>query len=113
MERFRDGFSAVSAGVLGQMKDIRRRPAFRVALLAMAALVVIALCGWGIVALFRATSGGSSPTPPEAQPVEETKPAAATEAKPDKDTKVEEATASESAPAKPSVPLKLPAFYID
>ena len=125
MDRFREGFSSVSSGVLGQVKNIPPS-AFRIALLVTGVLLVLALCGWGIVALFRATSSdGNTPEPPAA---EETAPASAGSATPAKagasNEKPTEKPAGQSSeqtaatdetatPTRSTVPLKLPGFYVD
>lgn len=114
MERFREGFSSVSSGVLGQMKNIPPST-FRIAILVVGVLLVLALCGWGIVALFRATS--SDGNTPEPQAAEETVNAEAPSEKPAEKPagQSSEQTAPDgtATPTRPTVPLKLPGFYVD
>ena len=117
LEKFRAGFSSVSSGVLGHVRKVRR-PAFRMSILAVGAILVLALCIWGIVALFRATSsndGEQAETPSteiaksEAAP----EPAKAATASPAKKTAEESAPEEATGPIRATVPLKLPGFYID
>lgn len=119
MERFRESFSSVSSGVLGHMKKIRR-PAFRMTLLAIGLLLVLALCGWGIVALFRATSSsGKEVTSQETPSAEVQEKTDAAKAQPsaapavDEKTEGEETPGAATVPTRSTVPLKLPGFYID
>ena len=79
-QRFRDGLSVVSHGVLGTVRQIPRS-AWRIALLAIGALLVIALVIWGCTALYKATSTTTepaAPAPTEAKPAQ----SAASTAKP-------------------------------
>ena len=120
IERFREGFSTVTYGVLGKMDKIKR-PALRMTALAVAVLVVVGLCAWGIVALFRATSGAPEDAGIQQQVKAET---AAQEAGPKEDRgngggeesrnqPEKGADQPAPAPARSTVPLKLPAFYVD
>ena len=83
-QRFREGLTVVSHGVLGRVRQIPRN-AWRIAVLVLAAILLIALAVWGACALYKATSGLENPeappaVPPAAQPAE-AKPAAAPAAK--------------------------------
>ncbi len=121
MDRFRASLSSVSSGVLGQVKKIPR-PAVRMSILAIGALLVLALCGWGIAALFRATSEIPENDPANASAAggAKSEQAAAAEQKnantPKKQTTEQppaQAPADPTTPTRSTVPLKLPGFYID
>lgn len=122
LDRFREGLSAVSSGVLGKMKEVRR-PAFRITLLAVCLVIVLALCGWGIVALFRATSGKDDKLPntestTEVSQTETEAPAdqaksGEPEAKPEEKAAENETAPASDEPVRPTVPLSLPGFYVD
>ena len=74
-EKFRNGLSVVSHGVIGSVRRIPRS-AWRIAVLAIGAGVVIALLIWGCVILYRVTEHPvmapddppSTIVPPQAQP---------------------------------------------
>ena len=74
-EKFRNGLSVVSHGVIGSVRRIPRS-AWRMAVLAIGAGVVIALLVWGCVILYRVTehpvvdtdNPPSTIVPPQAQP---------------------------------------------
>jgi type II secretory pathway component PulM len=89
-------------------------------LLAIGLLLVLVLCGWGIVALFRATSSSdkevTSQETPSAEVQEKPDTAKAqTNAAPatDEKTEVQETPGAATVPTRPTIPLKLPGFYID
>ena len=112
MDRFRASFSSVSSGVLGQMRKVRPVLAQRIALLAAGLLLVLVLCVWGIVALFRATSLDNEGEKTESPQAEQSTQKPAVPETPAATQDGQEA-AETPAPTKPSVPLKLPGFYID
>ena len=133
MDRFRKGLSSVSAGVLGKMKGIRR-PAFRLGIVIAGIAVVLGLCIWGIVALFRATSGGNTDAAQAETPAAAVQEPSKDEAEQKKETvakdvksedggkQAEKQTAKQPeaeqipeapAPVQATIPLKLPGFYID
>ncbi len=119
LEKFRAGFSSVSSGVLGHVRQVRR-PVFRIGILAASALLVFGLCIWGIVALFRATSGNDGEqveTPSteiaKAEPVASPEPAKTATEAPAKKAAKESSPEESTGPIRATVPLKLPGFYID
>ena len=117
LEKFRSGLSSVSSGVLGHVRQVRR-PAFRMSVLAVGVIIVLALCIWGIVALFRATSSNdgeqAGTTSMEIAKTESApEPAKASTATPDKKAAEESAPEEATGPVRATVPLKLPGFYID
>lgn len=117
LEKFRAGFSSVSSGVIGHVRQVRR-PAFRIGILAAGALLVFGLCIWGIVALFRATSGNGCAETPSAEiaktePSTAPEPAKAASEAPEKNDVGESEQEKAAGPIRATVPLKLPGFYID
>jgi cytoskeletal protein RodZ len=124
-EKFRNGLSVVSHGVIGSVRRIPRS-AWRMAVLAIGAGVVIALLVWGCVILYRVTehpvmdpdNPPSTIVPPQTQPA--AKPAQATKpatpaAKPA--PKAVNAPKTSKGPAKPkqmrSTGQKVPPLYVD
>ena len=61
-ERFKSSLSSVSSGVISRVRGIPKST-WRITLLSLASLVVLALLVWGIIALYKATS--TSPQQPE------------------------------------------------
>lgn len=118
-QRFRDGLSAVSNGVIGRVSRIPRR-AWRISLLALAAAAIIALAVWGCIALYRATETPATPdavkpTPakvtPEVKP-QSVKRAKAQEAKSEKPAKPQSAKPTNPQNLK-SNGCKVNSLYID
>jgi hypothetical protein len=72
-QRFRDGLSVVSHGVLGTVRQIPRS-AWRIALLALGGILILVLVIWGCSALYKATSTTTEPAAPVPAP-NEAKPA--------------------------------------
>jgi len=113
-EKFRTGLSVVSHGVIGSVRRIPRS-AWRMAVLAIGAGVVIALLVWGCVILYRVTehpvvdtdNPPSTIVPPQAQPTakpaQAAKPVAPTAKPPPKaDEKKKNATQPPAKSTKPS-----------
>ena len=61
-ERFKSSLSSVSSGVISRVRGIPKST-WRITLLSLASLVVLALLVWGIIALYKATS--TNPQQPE------------------------------------------------
>ncbi len=125
-ERFRIGLSCVSHGVIGTVRDIPRS-VWRIAILALAFIAILALLAWGCMKLYQATSVQPANPPhvtvaPDNVPVKAKEEAAKTKtgknpkpaAKPAKP--VNAAKAPEKKPVR--IPLrstgqKVPALYVD
>ena len=110
-QRFREGLTVVSHGVLGRVRQIPRNT-WRIAVLVLAAILLITLAAWGARALYKATSEIENPdlppaVPPTAQPAE-TKPAAAPatkqNAKPAPAKPAKQTGAKPASDAKPAAP---------
>ena len=132
-QRFRDGLSVVSHGVLGTVRQIPRN-AWRIALLALGGILILALVIWGCRALYKATSSTTepaiaapAPAPNEAKPAQpapsKAKPAqpAPSKAKPAQSAPSKAKPAGKQAPS-PSQPaagslkstgIKVEPLYID
>ena len=71
-DRFRKSLSSVSHGVIQSVRDIPRS-VWRIALLAIASLALLALLAWGCIKLYQATSITPVQRPLPAQDIKETK----------------------------------------
>ena len=103
-EKFRDTMSNVSHGVFANVKQKLPPNTGRIATVCIAAVLLLALLGWGLATLYKATSAPADPTPvAEIQPTTP-KPTATPQAKPTEKpsakpaTKPAEKTAPKAAP---------------
>lgn len=109
-ERFRNSMSSVSDSVISSVSRIKK-PALKIALLALIGIVVLWLIIKGLVALFNATNG--APDHPIDKPMviqaDSTKKTAAKETKASKDAKQDPAPAAKKQTKK----TNRPGFYVD
>ena len=68
-EKFHDTLSNVSAGVFATVKRLPPNTG-RIATVVIAALILLVIIGWGISALYKATSGTQTPETPSVQTVQ-------------------------------------------
>ncbi len=113
-DKFRVGLSAVSHGVLGSVRNIPRS-AWRMAVLIIGALAVIALLAWGCIVLYRVTEHPivpdntstvqpAQPEPSPAQPAAKPSKPTAQTAKPTPQATKPKATQSAKPPAQTTKP---------
>lgn len=132
MERFRDGATGFFGGIANHIESIPRST-WRICMLGIAALAIIALIAFACIKLYQATARMPTPDPvaqvpapsapaTPAKPVASTKPPAATPAKPTTNAKPGANATKPAAATKPtaqnpgtlsSTGQKIPSLYVD